>query len=140
MSLFIAKNTLRSLISELIGEGQAGNVRANADRFLRPTDTGTGTGTGTGTANCLAARLASNQRSETKDEAITISERVRGMRTWNSNSGSLQKSFLNRRSQRSQRVTVFKSRRRHVRLRCLNRDQQRTKRSLVPTRPLALKS
>ncbi len=51
-----------------------------------------------------------------------------------------QKSFLNRRSQRSQRVTVFKSPRRHVGLRCLNRDQQRTKRSLIPTRPLVLKS
>jgi hypothetical protein len=41
-----------------------------------------------------------------------------------------QKSFLNRRSQRSQRVTVFKSHRRHVDLRCLNLDQQRMKRHL----------
>jgi hypothetical protein len=51
------------------------------------------------------------------------------------------KSFLNRRSQRSQRVTFFiKSHRRSVGLRCLNRDQQATKRSLVPNRPLVLKS
>ena len=48
-----------------------------------------------------------------------------------------QKSFLNR---RSQRVTVLKSHRRHVDLRCLNRDQRRTKRSSIPTRPLVLES
>ncbi len=43
-----------------------------------------------------------------------------------------QRSFLNRRSQRSQRVTVFKSHRRHLGLHCLNLDQQRMKHPLNP--------